>query len=70
MGKKELIIIVVFSLVGFGGGIFIIKAIKGDSKEETKIEQKKVEKEKPKQMEPGMGRIQDTLEVRSGNELR
>lgn len=42
MGKKELIIIVVFSLVGFVGGTFLMKAFKSDEpteKEKEKTEQ-------------------------------
>ena len=62
MGKKELIIIIVFSIVGFVGGTFIVKAIKGEPKVEKKIEQKKIEKEKPSEI--------DTLEMRSDIQLR
>lgn len=70
MGKKEIIIIVVFSLVGFGGGMFIIKAIKGDPKEETKIEQKKIEKEKPTHIEPKIETVNDTLGIKTDIQLR
>ncbi|MFT6921804.1 MAG: hypothetical protein ACJA1C_000801 [Crocinitomicaceae bacterium] len=66
MGKKELIIIIVFSIVGFVGGTFIVKAIKGDPKVEKKIEQKKIKKEKPNEIEPKT----DTLEIRSDIQLR
>jgi hypothetical protein len=58
MGKKELIIIIVFSIVGFVGGTFIVKAIKGEPKVEKKIKQKKIESEI------------DTLEMRSDIQLR
>ena len=70
MGKKELIIVVVFSIVGFVGGFFIIKAIKGDPKEEQKIEQKKIEKEKTDKVEPEMETVNDTLEIRTDIQLR
>lgn len=49
MGKKQLIIIVVFSIVGFVGGTYLIKAIKGaygDEKDEGK-------KEKTEQVQEG-----------------
>lgn len=64
MGKKELIIIVVFSIVGFVGGFFIIKAIKGGPKEEQKIEKKKTDK-----VEPEMEAVNDTLEIRTDIQL-
>jgi large-conductance mechanosensitive channel len=65
MGKKELMIVVVFSIVGFVGGFFIIKAIKGDPKEEQKIEKKKTDK-----VAPEMEAVNDTLEIRTDIQLR
>ena len=52
MGKKELIIVIVFLIIGFFGGKFLIKAIKGGETDKKTV---KTEKKKDiKEVEPEM----------------
>ena len=66
MKKKEIIIIIVFSVVGFVGGTLLIKMFKGNSNEDTKPKTEKTKDSSKGNLDTDTA-DNDTIEVSLGD---